>query len=220
MKKKRTPAKERVNFTAGRVSGFTCPPGKNVDFLWDSAALGLGLRATRTGRVTYVYQDRLVGLGKDGGSGAFRMTLGNVGGLTLEDARNQAAELAAVVARGIDPRAERKQQASAMVEAARQEAQQAATMADAWPKYIEANSGRWSARHLLDHQRMADPGGRTAKRKGKGGKERKTKPGPLAPLMPLKLSEINTEAVRVWLEKETKTRPTQARIAFGNLRAF
>jgi integrase len=217
---KRSPAKDRVNFTAGRVSGFTCPADKAVDFFWDAAAPGLGIRATKAGRKTYIYQDRLPGLGKGGGSGAFRMTLGNVGALTIEDARAEAAELAAMVSRGIDPRTERKQQAEAAAEARRQEAQQAATMADAWAKYIEANSGRWGARHLLDHQRMADPGGRKAKRKGKNGKERKIKPGALAPLMPMKLTEITAETVQAWLEKEAKARPTQAHIAFGILRAF
>jgi integrase len=92
-----------------------------------------------------------------------------------------------------------------------------ATLAEAWPEYLEAKKARWSARYLLDHQRMIDPGGRLAIRAGKG---ERIKPGALAALGAKKLTDINTEVVKRWLKAEAATRPTQARYAFGILKAF
>lgn len=51
----------RVRLTAGRVSDFTCPPGKSQAFLWDSDVPTLALRATPTGRKTFVFEGRLNG---------------------------------------------------------------------------------------------------------------------------------------------------------------
>ncbi|MFA7425903.1 MAG: site-specific integrase [Desulfosarcinaceae bacterium] len=92
-----------------------------------------------------------------------------------------------------------------------------ATLAEAWPEYLEAKKARWSPRYLLDHQRMIDPGGRLAIRAGKG---ERIKPGALAALGAKKLTDINTEVVKRWLKAEAATRPTQARYAFGILKAF
>ncbi len=90
-----------------------------------------------------------------------------------------------------------------------------ATIAEAWGVYIEARTPKWSARHLADHMRVANPGGQKKKR-GKG----KTKPGALAPLMGLKLADLTMERVKVWLSGECSKRGTQARIAFDCLRGF
>jgi hypothetical protein len=46
----------RVNLTAGRVDSFTCPNGKTQAFLWDTDTPTLALRATPTGRKTYVFE--------------------------------------------------------------------------------------------------------------------------------------------------------------------
>jgi len=102
-------------------------------------------------------------------------------------------------------------------EAAAGQKQATTTLAEAWPAYLEAKKARWSPRHLLDHQRMIDPGGRPAIRAGKGDV---TKPGALAALGNKKLADIDEQTVKAWLESETATRPTQARLAFGILRAF
>ena len=53
----------KIAFTAGRVSGFKCPPEKKQAFLWDATAPGLGLRATPAGKPAYVFQS--VNKGKD-----------------------------------------------------------------------------------------------------------------------------------------------------------
>ena len=51
----------RVNLTAGRVDAFTCPTGRPQAFLWDTDTPTLALRATPTGRKTYVFEARLNG---------------------------------------------------------------------------------------------------------------------------------------------------------------
>lgn len=91
------------------------------------------------------------------------------------------------------------------------------TLGDVWPEYVKANRHRWSSRYLLDHERAVDPGGRKAKRAGKG---ETIKPGTLAPLVSKRLSEITPEVVEAWLKGQAAGRPTQAHIAFGLLRAF
>ena len=53
--------KSRVRLTAGKVADFTCPAGKSQDFLWDTESPALALRATPTGRKTYVFESRLHG---------------------------------------------------------------------------------------------------------------------------------------------------------------
>ncbi|WP_253196907.1 hypothetical protein [Burkholderia cenocepacia] len=78
-------------------------------------------------------------------------------------------------------------------------------MLAAWSAYIEANRNRWSERHLYDHEKLAQNGGEPKKR-GKG----LTIAGPLAALMPLKLSHLTAQVVSEWLQAEAEKRPTNA----------
>jgi hypothetical protein len=82
-------------------------------------------------------------------------------------------------------------------------------------QYLLDRKDKWSDRHLQDHMRLAEPGGRVAL-KGK----RLIVPGPLASLMVLRLSELNKETVDAWLAVEVKSRPARARLAFSLLKAF
>ena len=59
----------RVRLTAGRVSAFKCPINKSQAFLWDTDTPNLAVRATPSGRKTYVFESRLRG-------GTIRMTIG------------------------------------------------------------------------------------------------------------------------------------------------
>lgn len=75
-------------------------------FLWDGEVKGFGVKATRSGVKTYVYQYRL------GGRGAKtkRFTIGRHGSITPDEARKRAKRLAATVLEGVDPaEAKRKQ---------------------------------------------------------------------------------------------------------------
>ena len=74
--------KSRVRLTAGRVESFTCPPGKSQAFLWDTDTPTLALRATPTGRKTYVFESRLNG-------STLRINIGTLAA-TLEQVRTKA----------------------------------------------------------------------------------------------------------------------------------
>jgi hypothetical protein len=75
-------------------------------FLWDSKVPGFGLRVLPTGRRAYIHQYRTQ-------SGQQRRTvLGVHGALTVDQARDMAADIYEAVRRGRDPVAERRQSAA------------------------------------------------------------------------------------------------------------
>lgn len=198
----------KINFTADRVASFEAAPGKNQTIYWDAKAPGLGVRVTPGGARAYVYESRLFGK-------TIRMTIGDARAWTLGKARTEAARLKTAVDDGVDPREEATKQRLAY-EARKAEAKrQDATVREAWTAYLDANRSRWSKRHLSDHESLANGGGEP-RRRGKGV----TVAGPLAALMPLKLSNLTAEAVAAWLESESQTRPTNAEQSYRKLRAF
>jgi integrase len=74
-------------------------------FVWDDELAGFGVKMTPAGRKTYVLQYRLPGLGRRGF--AKRVSLGEHGVLTPDEARKLARRELARVAQGFDPSAER-----------------------------------------------------------------------------------------------------------------
>jgi integrase len=74
-------------------------------FVWDSELRGFGIRAWPTGRKTYVIQYRMPGLGRS--SFAKRISLGEHGTLTPDEARKLARRELARVAHGENPAADR-----------------------------------------------------------------------------------------------------------------
>lgn len=218
----------KVKFTAGRVAGHECEAGKKQSFLWDTDAPGLGLRATVTfspgtkdksrGK-SYIFQAKLNGQ-------AIRITIGDPKTWSITDAQAEARRLKVIIDSGQDPRKVKadglaeKQAArdtkAAEAAAAEVEARRAAvTLSDAWDDYLKARKSKWSDGHYDAHLQMASLGGVPRKRA-----EAVTKAGPLAALMPLKLSELTAQKMAEWLENETKTRPTAAALSFRLLRAF
>lgn len=87
----------RVRLTAGRVEAFTCPTDRSQAFLWDTDAPTLALRATPTGRKTYVFESRLHGA-------TVRITVGTMSDWPIGEARTRAQELKRLTDAGIDPR--------------------------------------------------------------------------------------------------------------------
>jgi integrase len=198
----------RIKLTAARVDGFTCPPGKSQAFLWDTVAPSLLVRATPTGRKTYAFEGRLNGK-------TLRVGIGTATDWTLDKARQRAAELKMLVDGGQDPR-ELEQQEEAKREAKRQhERAEAVTVGEVWAPYLEERRSKWGETYLQDHYRYAQAGGEPVKR-GKGF----TKPGPLHPLMHLRLADMTPETVTQWAESESAKRPTVTRNAWRVLRAF
>ena len=74
-------------------------------FLWDDEVRGFGLKVTPTGRKVYILQYRLAGLGRT--STTKRVTLGEHGALTPDEARKLAKIQLGKVASGQDPSSDR-----------------------------------------------------------------------------------------------------------------
>lgn len=208
----------RVRLTAGRVDAFTCPADKSQAFLWDTDTPSLALRATPTGRKTYIFESRLNGA-------TIRITIGTLSDWPIEQARLKAQGLKMLVDSGTDPREverdkqaaalERKAAAVAQVEAAKVAA---LTVGDVWTSYIDERRPFWGELHYRDHIDKAKAGGLPSGRRG-GGKQL-TKPGPLAALMPLALKDLDQATIEAWAAKEGKTRASSARLAWRLLTVF
>jgi integrase len=195
----------KARLTPERIRDFST--GQPQAFLWDTATPGLGVRATAAGGKSFILQSRLHGR-------AIRVTIGDVDVWTIEQARAEARRLQVLLDQGIDPRQE-KARRQAEAEARRQEAKRKdVTLAEAWEAYIAARRHKWSARHLADHVKHANPGGEMRKR-GAGT----TEAGPLAPLMPERLADLTPERIARWLDAETARRPTYTALAYRLLRA-
>lgn len=125
----------RVRLTAGRVESFACPAGKSQAFLWDTDAPTLALRATPTGRKTYVFESRLHGE-------TIRMTIGTMTDWPLGDARSRTQELKRLTDAGTDPREveSQKQADRAAAKASKLEAERytLANLLTAYCGYLEA----------------------------------------------------------------------------------
>ena len=80
-------------------------PTSRDQFVWDDALPGFGIKVTPSGRKVYVMQYRVAGLGRR--AFAKRVTLGEHGPLTPDEARKLAKRELGRVAQGSDPAAER-----------------------------------------------------------------------------------------------------------------
>ena len=203
---------KRENFTAGRVEKLQCEEGKQQSIHWDGKTPGLGLRVTSAGAKSYIFETRLFGK-------TLRITIGDLKTWPVGKAQAEATRLKGLTDQGIDPR-----QLSADKKAAAEVAQAKAkqrdlTVAEAWSAYVADRTPAWGARHILDHANMIQLGGEQRTRHG-GRPGDKTTQGVIAPLLPLKLSELDADRVKSWLKTETARRPTQARLAYRLLRAF
>ncbi len=210
---------KRVNLTTGRVQQATCPEGKQQAFIWDATQPGLGLRVTANGARAFVFESRLNGK-------TIRLTIGSAAAWTIDAARREAARLKVLIDQGINPAEQRREQAEAKAAAkaereaaearARAEAERLAlTTAEAWQSYLDHHARRWSARHMLDHIRLSQPGGEPKKR-GTG----LTVPGVLRPLLDMRMCDITAEVLAGWVQREAETRANNARQGYELFRAF
>ena len=209
----------KIAFTAGRVSGFKCPPEKKQAFLWDATAPGLGLRATPAGKPAYVFQS--VYQGKD-----LRITIGSPAAWSIPDAQAKARELQRLIDEGKDPRDLKREAIAAQVKkqaaaAAKVEADKAAamTVGEVWPLYLENGRPKrkdaWKPRYRADLEAMAAPGGEPKKR-GQGI----TRQGPLHPLLALPLARVNEDTLKIWYDREAVAGKHQAARALMMFRGF
>ena len=199
----------KIAFTAGRVSGFKCPPDKKQAFMWDVTAPGLGLRATPAGKPAYVFQS--VYQGKD-----LRITIGSPAAWSIPDAQAKARELQRLIDEGKDPRDLKREALAAHAEKQAAAAADAVTVGEAWQRYLEQRRPFWGELNYRDHVKMAQAGGEQRKRLP----DVKTIPGPLAELMPLRLAELTAPVIEAWAAREAKDRPARVRLALRLLKAF
>jgi len=87
--------------TKRAVDALQCQAGKDRGFLWDDALAGFGVAAFPTGRKVYVAQYRQNGRSR-------RVTIGEHGRLTPDEARSQAKTILGAVETGADPIEERR----------------------------------------------------------------------------------------------------------------
>jgi integrase len=199
------------NFTAGRIESFKFTPTKtgksNQSVYWDGKTPGLGLRVTKAGTKTYIFEGWLNGR-------SLRMAIGDIRTWTVGKAQIEATRLKGLIDQGVDPRqvaVEKKHQVEAQaIERRRQDA----VLCEVWTIYIKAREHAWSKRHKADHQKVIDPG------RKKTEHQKPKRPGAMAALRDERLSAITPNRVSLWLKKETELRATQAALAFRLLRAF
>ena len=202
----------KIAFTAGRVSGFKCPPEKKQAFLWDATAPGLGLRATPAGKPAYVFQS--VYQGKD-----LRITIGSPAAWSIPDAQAKARELQRLIDEGKDPRDLKREALAVHAEKQAAAAARALTVGEVWPLYLENGKPKrrdaWKPRYRADLEAMAAPGGEKKKR-GQGT----TRPGPLYPLLALPLAGVNEDTLKSWYDREAVAGKHQAARALMMFRGF
>ncbi len=205
----------KIVFAAGRVNGFKCPEGKAQAFLWDATAKGLGLRATPAGKPSYVFQGLFQGK-------SIRITIGSPGAWSIPQAQEKARQLQRLIDEGKDPRslkADAVAQVQAKAAQAQQDALQAVTVGDIWPRYLAEGKPKrrdaWKPGYRASLDVMAAPGG-VPKKRGQG----LTRPGPIYPLLALRLGDVTEDALQLWFEREAKGSKHQAARALMMFRGF
>jgi integrase len=202
----------RVNLTAGRVDAFACPADKTQAFLWDTDTPTLALRATPTGRKTYVFESRLKG-------STIRISIGTLTDWPIKQARTRAQALKMLIDAGTDPRELERQQDADKAAKAIAAAAHALTVGEVWPLYLQTGRPKrreaWKPRYRADLEAMAVPGGEPKKR-GQG----LTRPGPLFPLLALPLTAVNEDTLKSWFDREAVAGAHQAARALMMFRGF
>lgn len=200
---------QAIELTAGAIDRLICPADKPQAFLRDTKAPGLRVRVTAAGAKSYVFEAKL-------NRQTIRRTIGDVRAWSIEEARTEANQLRVTLDAGNDPRElDRQRQAEREAQKARELAS-AVTVLEVWQIYLKERRPYWGHKNYHDHIAMAQAGGEPRKRMPGV----KTKPGPLAPLMPLQLADLTPALVESWAAKEAKTRPASTRLALRLLKAF
>lgn len=203
---------QAIELTAGAIERLACRTDTKAQaFLRDAKVPGLRVRVTNTGAKSFVFESKL-------NRQTIRRTIGNVRSWSIEQARTEARRLAVVLDGGQDPRELDRLQQAKRAAAKATEVAQAVTVGDAWAIYVEERRPHWGELHYRDHIIKASPGGEPSKRRGQT--HRKTQPGPLASLMPMRLNALDSPAVDHWAATEGKTRPSSARLAWRLLTVF
>ena len=202
---------DRHELTAGLIESLTCPTGKTQAFLRDTESPGLRVRVTPAGAKSYVFEGKL-------NRQTIRRTIGDVRNWMIPAARVEANRLRSLLDLGTDPRELEREKLAAATAKRNDAKRRATTVGDAWAAYIEERRPHWGDLHHRDHLDKAKPGGLPSGRRGGG--TQLTRPGPLAPLMPLALRALDAATIEAWAAKEGQTRASSARLAWRLLTVF
>lgn len=191
-----------IDLTAGVIERLVCPAEKQQVFLRDAKAPGLRVRATVGGAKSFVFEAKLR-------RQTIRRTIGDVRAWTIERARVEANRLRVLVDAGQDPRELERQEEHERTTREAAAKTEAVTFGEGWIEYMARGKPKkkaaWKPRYLADMQKMASRGGE-AKKRGKG----LTLPGPIAPLLDVRLKDITPRALRAWHSNEAVRGATQA----------
>lgn len=176
----------KENFTAERIRTYQCEQGKQQTIHWDAKIPGLGLRVTKSGTRTYIFESRLFGK-------TLRISIGDPRSWELGKARAEAGRLKTLIDQGLDPRALKAEARAAHEAKVTEEAARAVTVGEAWTVYLEERRPFWGDRHYQDHIKKAQAGGQPCIRgtRGRGV----TIAGPLFPLMNRRLCDLHSSVV-------------------------
>lgn len=201
------------DLTAGLLERATCPPERTFVVLRDSDKKGLRLRVTQAGGKHWQFETRLR-------SGRlFTRALGEWPAISIDHARREAHRLRGLTEQGIDPREEEARADAQRTAQAAELAAQTVTVGEAWKRYLTegkpAKKDAWKPRYRADLEAMAAPGGE-AKKRGKG----LTLPGPLHPLLALRLADVNEDTLKVWFDDQAQRSRHQATRALRMFQGF
>jgi integrase len=129
--------------TKAVVDAAEADPGRSQTFVWDREIKGFGLRVLPGGTKAFIFQYRAAGRSR-------RLTIGKVGTIEPNRARDIAKSYAANVAAGRDPMAEKQAARATAREAARRERQTfERTAAEFIEKYAKPKNRSWRATQAL-----------------------------------------------------------------------
>jgi integrase len=212
----------KIRFSAKKIDEFSFVQSSskknNQTIFWDAAAPGLGLRVTKAGVKSYIFETRLNGK-------TLRISIGDIRTWTIGRAQAEATRLKSMTDQGYDPRqvmARHREEEQADREAKEKikeqekvrQARDAVTLDNVWTDYIAERRHLWSELHYRDHLQIMQKGGEKRARSKK-----LTEAGPLASLANERLVDINMARIEVWAKEEALKRPTRARLALRLLKA-
>lgn len=204
---------EAQDLTAGLIDRLACRTDvKAQAFLRDTKAPGLRVRVTNTGAKSFVFEAKL-------NRQTIRRTIGDVRAWSIDAARSEANRLRVTLDSGLDPRELARQKLAANKVEKAAAAIQAVTVGEVWSLYLGERKPHWGDRHYRDHLMMASQGGEKKSRGTRVGNGF-TIPGPIYPLLSMRLSELTSTSIEAWAVREAKTRPTYGRLAWRCLKAF
>jgi integrase len=201
------------NLTHGLLERASCPTDSPFVLVRDADKKGLRLRVTKAGGKHWQFETRLR-------SGQlFTRALGEWPTVSIDDAKVEAHRLRGLTEKGIDPRDSERQQEAAKQAEQTTAAAHALTVGEIWPRYLAEGKPKrrdaWKPGYRASLDVMAAPGG-VQKKRGQG----LTRPGPLYPLLALKLSDVTEDALQIWFEREAKASKHQAARALMMFRGF